>query len=171
MTQIIVITGASSGFGALAAHALAKSGHAVYAGMRDAAGRNAPQMEALQAHAAQTGVDLPGWRRGRQRRRGSRSCGTAPPARPRRSAPPTASSGPVHSRRSSMPFANIKVPQAALSKAQKEEIVHRVTNMFVEYFSEAARPHTMILIEEVPDGGYGRADEVFVIPGAYRAKD
>ena len=26
-----------------------------------------------------------------------------------------------------MPFANIKVPQAALSKAQKEEIVHRVT--------------------------------------------
>ena len=70
-----------------------------------------------------------------------------------------------------MPFANIKVPQAALSKAQKEEIVHRVTNMFVEYFSEAARPHTMVLIEEVPDGGYGRADEVFVISGADRAKE
>jgi NAD(P)-dependent dehydrogenase (short-subunit alcohol dehydrogenase family) len=58
MTQIIAITGASRGFGALAAHALAKSGHTVYAGMRDTAGRNAPQMEALQAHAAQTGVDL-----------------------------------------------------------------------------------------------------------------
>jgi 4-oxalocrotonate tautomerase len=29
----------------------------------------------------------------------------------------------------------------------------------------------MILIEEVPDGGYGRADEVFVIPRTYRAKD
>jgi 4-oxalocrotonate tautomerase len=70
-----------------------------------------------------------------------------------------------------MPFANIKVPQAALSKAQKEEIVHRVTDMFVEYFSEAARQHIMVLIEEVTDGGYGRADEVFVIPDAYRAKD
>jgi 4-oxalocrotonate tautomerase len=29
----------------------------------------------------------------------------------------------------------------------------------------------MVLIEEVPDGGYGRADEVFVIPEQYRAAD
>jgi 4-oxalocrotonate tautomerase len=70
-----------------------------------------------------------------------------------------------------MPFADIKAPQNALSKAQKEEIVHRMTDMFVEYFSEAARAPTMILIEEVPDGGYGRADEIFVIPDAYRARD
>ena len=50
MRQIIVITGASSGFGALTAHALAKSGHTVYAGMRDTAGRNAPRR--------QSGVDV-----------------------------------------------------------------------------------------------------------------
>lgn len=68
-----------------------------------------------------------------------------------------------------MPFANIKVPEAALSTAQKAEIIHRITDLFVEYLSEAARPHTMVLIEEVPDGGYGRADEVYVIPDAYRA--
>ena len=68
-----------------------------------------------------------------------------------------------------MPFANLKVPQAALSKTQKEEIVHRVTSIFTEYFGEAARPYTMVLIEEVPDGGYGRADEVFVIPEGHRA--
>lgn len=70
-----------------------------------------------------------------------------------------------------MPFANIKVPEAALTRAQKEEIVHRVTDLFVDYFSEAARPHTMVLIEDIKDGGYARADEVFVIPEAYRAKD
>ncbi len=69
-----------------------------------------------------------------------------------------------------MPFANFKVPQAALTKSQKEEMIHRTTNLFTEYFGEAARPYTMVLIEEVPDGGYGRADEVFVIPEEYRAK-
>ena len=43
--------------------------------------------------------------------------------------------------------------------------------MLVDYFGAAARPHTMVLIEEVPDGGYARADEVFIVPDAYRAKD
>jgi len=34
MKKVIVITGASSGFGALAARRLADAGHTVYAGMR-----------------------------------------------------------------------------------------------------------------------------------------
>lgn len=70
-----------------------------------------------------------------------------------------------------MPFANFKVPEAALSRAQKEELVHRTTSMLVEYFGEQARAHTMILIEEVKDGGYARADEVFVVPAEYRARE
>ncbi|QAY79793.1 4-oxalocrotonate tautomerase family protein [Sphingosinicella sp. BN140058] len=70
-----------------------------------------------------------------------------------------------------MPFANFKIPEAALTRAQKEELVHRTTQMLVDYFSEAARPHTMVLIEEIKDGGYARADAVFVIPEAYRAGD
>jgi 4-oxalocrotonate tautomerase len=68
-----------------------------------------------------------------------------------------------------MPFANYKLPQAALSATQKEDLIHRTTDLLAGYFGEAARPHTMVLIEEVPDGGYGRADEVFVVPEAYRA--
>lgn len=70
-----------------------------------------------------------------------------------------------------MPFVNIKTPEGALSRRQKEEIVHRTTDMLVDYFSEAARPHTMVLIEEVKDGGYARADEVFILPDEYRARE
>ncbi|MCV0426488.1 MAG: 4-oxalocrotonate tautomerase family protein [Roseibium sp.] len=70
-----------------------------------------------------------------------------------------------------MPFANFKLPEAALSKAQKEELIHKTTDLLVGYFGEIVRPTTMVLIEDVPDGGYGRADEVFVMPEEYRATD
>lgn len=56
--QIVVITGASSGFGALTARALAKAGHTVYAGMRETTGRNAPQVQAAADFSTQNGVDL-----------------------------------------------------------------------------------------------------------------
>lgn len=56
--QIIVITGASSGFGALTARALAKAGHTVYAGMRETQGRNASQVEAVAAFAKENDADL-----------------------------------------------------------------------------------------------------------------
>ena len=56
--DVIVITGASSGFGALAARALARAGHTVYGGMRETTGRNAPQVAEAQKYAAEHGVDL-----------------------------------------------------------------------------------------------------------------
>ncbi|CAN5306172.1 SDR family oxidoreductase [soil metagenome] len=56
--QVIVITGASSGFGLLSAKALAAAGHTVYASMRETEGRNAPQVAAVAAYAAEHGVDL-----------------------------------------------------------------------------------------------------------------
>src|SRR5213593_1823449 len=58
MKTVIVITGASSGFGALAARALAQAGHTVYASMRGTTGRNAPQVGEAQKYAAEHGVDL-----------------------------------------------------------------------------------------------------------------
>lgn len=56
--NVIVITGASSGFGALAARALARAGHTIYASMRETTGRNAPQVAEAQTYAADHGVDL-----------------------------------------------------------------------------------------------------------------
>src|SRR5712672_1112576 len=58
MKSIIAITGASSGFGALAARALARAGHTVYASMRETEGRNAPQVKEAEKYAADHGVDL-----------------------------------------------------------------------------------------------------------------
>ncbi len=62
-----------------------------------------------------------------------------------------------------MPFANIKLPEGVADAARKEEIIHRVTGMFVDYFGEQARPYTMVLVEEVADGGWGRADETLTL--------
>ena len=58
MKHVILITGASSGFGALGARALARAGHTVYASMRETAGRNAPHVAEARKYAADQGVDL-----------------------------------------------------------------------------------------------------------------
>jgi NAD(P)-dependent dehydrogenase (short-subunit alcohol dehydrogenase family) len=58
MSNVIVITGASSGFGRLSAEALAKAGHTVYATMRNTAGRNAPIVTQMAEFSKTHGVDL-----------------------------------------------------------------------------------------------------------------
>src|SRR3982751_6215342 len=49
MAQVVLITGASSGFGKMAAQALGRAGHTVYASMREIAGRNAASAAELMA--------------------------------------------------------------------------------------------------------------------------
>jgi NAD(P)-dependent dehydrogenase (short-subunit alcohol dehydrogenase family) len=58
MSKIILITGTSSGFGRIAAEALAKAGHIVYASMRETTGRNAPEVTKMEALSKQQRVDL-----------------------------------------------------------------------------------------------------------------
>ena len=58
MSKIILITGASSGFGRLTAEALARAGHTVYASMRNTTGRNAPVVGQMAAFSKANGADL-----------------------------------------------------------------------------------------------------------------
>lgn len=59
-SKVVVITGASSGFGNLAARALARAGHTVYAGMRATADRNAARVAELAELSAAEGIDVRG---------------------------------------------------------------------------------------------------------------
>ena len=58
MNKVIIVTGASSGFGLLASRALAHAGHTVYASMRETEGRNAPQVAEVLSYARAHVVDL-----------------------------------------------------------------------------------------------------------------
>ncbi len=58
MDKVILITGASSGFGRLTAEALARAGHVVYASMRATTGRNAAVVQQMAAFADLHGAAL-----------------------------------------------------------------------------------------------------------------
>jgi NAD(P)-dependent dehydrogenase (short-subunit alcohol dehydrogenase family) len=58
MNKTIVVTGASSGFGAMTVRALADAGHVVYAGIRDTNGRNQPALKDAAEYASTHNVEL-----------------------------------------------------------------------------------------------------------------
>ncbi|RDI35122.1 SDR family oxidoreductase [Lentzea flaviverrucosa] len=58
MDKVIVVTGASSGFGALTVRRLALAGHAVYAGMRETSGRNLAAVADLDAFGSDNKADV-----------------------------------------------------------------------------------------------------------------
>jgi NAD(P)-dependent dehydrogenase (short-subunit alcohol dehydrogenase family) len=57
-SKIIVVTGASSGFGAMSVRAMGRSGHTVYAGMRGTTGHNTKAVAELESDAKVAGSDL-----------------------------------------------------------------------------------------------------------------
>lgn len=57
-SKIILVTGAGTGFGRLAAETLGRAGHVVYASMRDMAGRNRDRADAITAKAKTDGIDV-----------------------------------------------------------------------------------------------------------------
>lgn len=55
---VVLVTGASSGFGAMTSRALADAGHVVYAGIRDTASRNQSAVADAKEYASSNGVAL-----------------------------------------------------------------------------------------------------------------
>jgi 4-oxalocrotonate tautomerase len=59
-----------------------------------------------------------------------------------------------------MPFANFKVPAGTVTDADKQKIVARTTDLYAEIYGERVRPTTVVLVDEVADGGWGVAGTV-----------
>ncbi|GGQ06600.1 4-oxalocrotonate tautomerase family protein [Streptomyces mutabilis] len=59
-----------------------------------------------------------------------------------------------------MPFAHFKVPEGTLTPEDKRKIVERTTDLYAEIYGERARPTTVVLVDEVADGGWGVAGNV-----------
>ncbi|WP_327295619.1 MULTISPECIES: tautomerase family protein [unclassified Streptomyces] len=53
-----------------------------------------------------------------------------------------------------MPFANIKVPADTLTDGSKKKLQDAVTDAFVDVYGERARANTLVILEEVADGGW-----------------
>ncbi|MFJ2200086.1 tautomerase family protein [Streptomyces violaceusniger] len=62
-----------------------------------------------------------------------------------------------------MPFANFKVPAGSLDEKQKQEIVTRTTELHVDIYGERARANTLVVVEEVTDGGWGIGGNVLTL--------
>ncbi|MEU1806323.1 4-oxalocrotonate tautomerase family protein [Streptomyces sp. NPDC019937] len=62
-----------------------------------------------------------------------------------------------------MPFANFKVPAGSLDEQQKEKIITRTTELYAEIYGERARANTLVLVEEVTDGGWGFGGNVLTL--------
>ncbi|MFI2909655.1 4-oxalocrotonate tautomerase family protein [Streptomyces sp. PDY-4] len=59
-----------------------------------------------------------------------------------------------------MPFAQFKVPAGTLTAEDKRKLVERTTDLYAEIYGERARPTTVVLVDEIPDGGWGVAGDV-----------
>ena len=70
---------------------------------------------------------------------------------------------PLNRKETANALANFKVPAGTLDDARKKQIVDRTTDLYAEIYGERARPTTLVLVEEVPDGGWGIGGHVLTV--------
>ena len=59
-----------------------------------------------------------------------------------------------------MPFAQFKAPAGTLTAEHKKKIIERTTDLYAEIYGERARATTVVLVDEVVDGGWGVAGNI-----------
>ncbi|MEU4530385.1 4-oxalocrotonate tautomerase [Micromonospora ureilytica] len=61
-----------------------------------------------------------------------------------------------------MPLVTVNVPEGTFSLAQKQKVVSGITDLLVEIEQvEDVRPYVTVLVNEIADGGWGVAGNVF----------
>lgn len=70
-----------------------------------------------------------------------------------------------------MPFANFKIPAGTLTEKEKEQIITRTTDLYAEIYGERARANTLVLVEEVTDGGWGIGGNVLTLAKLQQAPE
>ncbi|MBC2878178.1 MULTISPECIES: tautomerase family protein [Streptomyces] len=53
-----------------------------------------------------------------------------------------------------MPFANLKIPAGTLTDESKKKLRDVVTDAFTDAYGERARATTLVILEEIADGGW-----------------
>ena len=54
-----------------------------------------------------------------------------------------------------MPLVTVKMIEGVFSNAQKQEMIHKITETMVAIEGEPLRPYTTVLLEEVKSGSWG----------------
>jgi 4-oxalocrotonate tautomerase len=63
-----------------------------------------------------------------------------------------------------MPVVNVRVPAGSLSQDQKQAIVSGITDVIIRVEGiEKVRPYTVVLIDEVADGGWGQGGRALTL--------
>ena len=62
-----------------------------------------------------------------------------------------------------MPFVNIKIIEGVFNKAQKQDMIQKVTDTMVSIEGENMRPVTWVVVEEVKSGDWGIGGKGYTI--------
>jgi 4-oxalocrotonate tautomerase len=54
-----------------------------------------------------------------------------------------------------MPLLNVRLIEGVFTPAQKQDMVHKLTETMVAIEGEALRPYTTVIVEEVKSGDWG----------------